>query len=342
MLADSLFNSFNFDQALELLNQAVQMDPSSIAFTKRGDAHLRLNQLDLALKDFDQAITADRKNPLALYFRGMVLMRQRKPEEATQDFEQVITVDGGCGFGHLGLGIIRAVNNKSQAIESLSRADELLSIQLAEDPDNSWLLLHRAQACRFLALLTPSSSVFAWFGVRTRGKLLEKAAADLDRTLMLKPSFLEAIIERGLVRVAAGRFEPGYHDLKSAIAIVPASTFRLGANEIIVRGSNHLSTIERDIVNFELQEMKDILPSGDSVQVSISSLIELLRSVVYHSLGTDFSAFPLSTILCTDYVLRYRCFTTRAGPAATSSPSGRAASSNCSREEPDARYGDSA
>jgi len=243
VLADSLFNSFNFDQALELVNQAVQMDPSSVAFTKRGDAHLRLNQLDLALKDFDQAITADRKNPLALYFRGMVLMRHRKPEEATQDFEQVITVDSGCGFGHLGLGIIRAVNNKSQATESLSRADELLSIQLAQDPDNAWLLLRRAQACRFLALLTPSSSsVFAWFGVRTRGKLLEKAAADLDRALMLKPSFLEAIIERGLVRVAAGRFEPGYHDLKSAIAIMPASTFRLGANEIIVRGSNRLST----------------------------------------------------------------------------------------------------
>ena len=228
VLADSLVESKNFDQAMGLLNQAVEIDPSSVVFTKRGDLFLRLNMIDQALPDFDSAVALDSANVLALYFRGLTYLGQGKAVEAAQNFEQLIGLDSNCAFGHLGLGIIRAVNNKSQATESLSRADELLSAQLAEDPDNAWLLLGRAQACRFLALLAPSpSTVWGWFGVRTRGKLLEKAAADLDRILMSKPSSIEAIIERGLVGVAAGKFDPGYSDLSSAIAIIPASTFKV-------------------------------------------------------------------------------------------------------------------
>jgi tetratricopeptide (TPR) repeat protein len=61
-----------------------------MAYLSRGVAYLRIKETDLALDDFNKAISANDKNGRAYYYRGMVWMLKDDFEKAVSDFTKAL------------------------------------------------------------------------------------------------------------------------------------------------------------------------------------------------------------------------------------------------------------
>ncbi len=75
------------DEAVRHLDEAIKNDPSSGLYRRKGDIHIRLNQLDLARESFEQAISLDPENPYAYLGRGKLLLIDDAYSAALNDFQ---------------------------------------------------------------------------------------------------------------------------------------------------------------------------------------------------------------------------------------------------------------
>jgi len=225
------YEANNIDSAIADYNQAIRLDPTNPgAYNDRGYAYLDLHQLEQAIQDFDKAIEFKPDYTLAYYNRALAYLRLNQLDSAIQDFQRSIDGDRGNGRGSLGLGMARARINASrpQAIEDLCRSVQFLSEDLERNPHEAWSWLFRAQARRYLALLTPAGSTTG-LQLRdggeshTRAELLAQATLDLEQVLVLN-QLSTALIERGLVRISASDIVLGRQDLAAAFAMRPQRT----------------------------------------------------------------------------------------------------------------------
>src|SRR5690606_23739338 len=60
------------------------------AYTQRGNAYRARSKYDLAIADFDQAISLDGKNADAYYNRGLTFRDRGETDRAVQDLEQSV------------------------------------------------------------------------------------------------------------------------------------------------------------------------------------------------------------------------------------------------------------
>lgn len=88
-----------FDQALKLVNRAVQMDSfSPTGYNKRGNIYLDLNDTIAAFADFTRAIHLDPKNTEALFNKGFVFSAQAKEDSAVAFYNLALKTKMHGGF----------------------------------------------------------------------------------------------------------------------------------------------------------------------------------------------------------------------------------------------------
>ncbi|HEX9165581.1 MAG TPA: tetratricopeptide repeat protein [Gemmatimonadales bacterium] len=95
-LAEAYRKAGNPDRALEILEHGLRVHPDYVpALIVRGRCHLEMNALVEAQAAFDQALTCDPVNPIALRSLAEVYERSGRPREAAERIELLLDVDRG-------------------------------------------------------------------------------------------------------------------------------------------------------------------------------------------------------------------------------------------------------
>ncbi len=94
--------------AAEQFQKLLQLDPTSVAAKMQlGIIHAKQNELDLAIKFFNEAASLDDNPPAELYFnRGLALRRTGDIEHAVEDFMKVLGIDPKFVKAHAQLGLV--------------------------------------------------------------------------------------------------------------------------------------------------------------------------------------------------------------------------------------------
>ena len=94
--AASILNDLNaaylklgrIDEAIDVLGQAIQKEPNPSYYSNRGNIHLLRGDLELAIADFDKAVSLDPKHTRAWALRGQARLRQGRFDQATTDLDR--------------------------------------------------------------------------------------------------------------------------------------------------------------------------------------------------------------------------------------------------------------
>lgn len=120
-----LYQSLNQTE-LSITNyeQAIELDPEYVsAFNNRGDAYMSTEQFELALADFDRAIELDPESANALNNRGNVHIIREQFDLALADYDRAIELNPESANAFTGRGLTYALKGKlGLAIADLDRA----------------------------------------------------------------------------------------------------------------------------------------------------------------------------------------------------------------------------
>src|SRR5215475_3823907 len=82
------------DAAIQDFDQAIQLDPNdAVAFALRGAAWQRKGELDRAIQDYDRALEIDPNDATTLYNRGAANAGRRQWDQAIQDYDRAIKLE---------------------------------------------------------------------------------------------------------------------------------------------------------------------------------------------------------------------------------------------------------
>ncbi|HEX2730060.1 MAG TPA: tetratricopeptide repeat protein [Polyangiaceae bacterium] len=202
-LSKMLLRRGNFDDAQELLLQAVQAEPHPVLFLTLGEAQLRLGALDQAAQAYAKAIYLARDFAEAYRDLGVVLQKQKRPNEAIAAYQRALQLDpavAGCAARLVSL------------LRDLQRTDEALQIlehALAKTPDSVELL---AAGAKTLAGLYR----------------LDEARTQLERALKLSPEAPDLHVQLGSVLADLGEIEDGLGHYRRAAELAPGNPAHWG------------------------------------------------------------------------------------------------------------------
>jgi tetratricopeptide (TPR) repeat protein len=164
-----------FEEAAPLLESAIKTDPENPLLNYQlAEVYLRLNQFEKAEGLAKRAVDLDPKNLEYRSTLGGIYASVKKYPEAKEQYKKIVELDPSNGKAPLLLGILEAESgDTSTGIATLSKI-------LSENQDNYMALFYRAKI--FLEV-----------------DQTDKAKADLDRCLTVKPNFVEAGTALGLL-----------------------------------------------------------------------------------------------------------------------------------------------
>lgn len=214
---------FDLTEALDDINQAIRLDPTSAAARDARGRVYRLNP-DRAILDYDAAIALDANYARAYAHRGAAYRLKGEPDRAVADFNQAIRLDPNDARAYLGRGLAFRYQGKLDS----ALADFNDAIRL--DPQNRVAYLERGQlyqrngdSDRAIAdydqaiKLGAISRVYVLRGVAYQGKGdIDRAMADYTEAIKRNPDDAFGYRARGLVRIANGDNAGGSADLATA------------------------------------------------------------------------------------------------------------------------------
>jgi tetratricopeptide (TPR) repeat protein len=196
------------DTALAGLDRAIRLEPNNADhFLARGLLHLKLRDLDRAVRDFDRAVALNPRNGAALrhraraqaqahHDRAMTLYGARQYDRAIRDLDRAIdhSPDHASSFNLRGL-CYAAIGETRRAIQDFDQAVQL---------DHSL-------ADAFVNRGNIFQSTNRW----------ERALADYSEAARLKPQDAYSLYSRGLAMRALGRESEAVVDIARAKEIEP-------------------------------------------------------------------------------------------------------------------------
>ncbi len=228
--ANQLYQQGQFSEAINVYAQVLEIDPkNAIAYNQRGNAYRQLEQYDLCINDYTQAIqNASSQAESATYYanRGAAFALQGDLQRALEDFTQAITINPNFA---------RAYESRAAVYQQLGMFDAMVadySAFLSLKPDSVNAYLQRAQGYEHLGDLqaaiqdyTQATSLqpddaSAYFN---RGQLYQQlgdfasARADYDRVLQLDPNHARAYFARGSLAYQQGDYGTAISDLSRAL-----------------------------------------------------------------------------------------------------------------------------
>ena len=115
--------------AIELLLTVSSEAPERpFVFTNLGLAHFRLQQYDLALSAFQQAVSRNADDAVAYNHLGILQRRQGQFEAARESYQRALEIDSNYALAHLNLGILFDIylQNLEPALRHYQRYQALL------------------------------------------------------------------------------------------------------------------------------------------------------------------------------------------------------------------------
>jgi tetratricopeptide (TPR) repeat protein len=191
-------------------NSAYAHQLAAWGYNKRGEAYAnqaaalaeqgeerKANELDdVALADFESALTHDPKKWKAIQNRGVSFALRSRTEEAIADFSKVIELNPKYNSAWFNRAQLHAKQGKfAEAADDYEQALQL-------KPDDIGALLGRGNA-------------------RLRLQKFRPALDDFDRTLQIDSDNPQALVGRGDVRAEIGQWEEAAEDYRQAIKQSP-------------------------------------------------------------------------------------------------------------------------
>lgn len=140
------FADTRFDNSIDLFTRVIEMDAGNVlAYVSRGAAYLKLNMLDIAHHDFDQAATIDPGYARAYHMRGLVSVQRGDDDEALADFDRAIALDPRYAAAYYSRATLHAkMANPEKAQTDIEMVTHLQSLNVESfmNENNVWRTEH--------------------------------------------------------------------------------------------------------------------------------------------------------------------------------------------------------
>lgn len=231
-LEDEAFSAFNkkdYEQSIELLSQALELNPKSIrAWYKKGSAYEQLGQYEMAIHCFSEVIELKPESSNSFRERGnnklkyAESIKDKFPKRykevlysAKRDYDRSLAIKGGS---------IDVLENKAKALISLKEhkqaievLDECINIyeaQFKKEPNNKKLRTKLASAHHRKGYCMYTSATSKYSNVNY------EALKEFDKALELAPKSANTYYERAKVQQRIDK-EKAKKDLEKAIELAP-------------------------------------------------------------------------------------------------------------------------
>ena len=220
----------DYGRALADLNAAIELEPTSAAhFVQRGTVHEALKRPAAAMADFDKALVLDPAQADARYRRAVLRLRTLDRDGAQSDL--ALLDKALAPQAQMRLEMSHVYLELDQPAQSLAQLDQWL----AAHPDEAWRHVALNRRCWARAMLGTeldkalddcnnaidadrqnSNYLNSRGWVHLRAGRYQKALADFDRSLELRPGLAWALYGRGLAKMRLGDAAHGDADLAAA------------------------------------------------------------------------------------------------------------------------------
>lgn len=185
------------DIALKDFEEAIRLDPKAYTYTNRGIGWHAKKEYDKAIKDYDEAIRLDPKYASAYSNRGSAWSAKKEHDKAIRDFDETLRLEPRHVHAYRNRGLARADKKEYDA----AIADFAEAIRI--DPKNPDPLNDRGNV---------------WFDK----KEYDKAIKDYDEAIRVNPKYKYAFINRGLAWSRKKEHDKAIRDYDEAIRLDPA------------------------------------------------------------------------------------------------------------------------
>jgi tetratricopeptide (TPR) repeat protein len=276
-----------YEDAAALMEQAVKADPENPFINHQ------LSEIYLHLSNFDRAEALGRKavdkDPKNIEYRatlGGIYASEKKYNEAKEQYNKILEIEPDNQKAPLLLGILEAENGQMEA------GVKILSKAIDDSSDNVMALFYRAK-------------------IYLEMDQVDRAKADLDRCLTLRPSFIEAGSALGLLQEKLGETD---NAIKTYVRIQGTGRFKkrlaqlyLQKNEYDkaltelldyerVEPDDYTARVKIGLIYFELKKYSDALerfnsilkeqPDADNIRFYVGAIREDMKQ--YDQAMTEF------------------------------------------------------
>ena len=244
--------------ALDLTDKAGE--PTDAAgYSRRGAVLASGHKYDAAIADFDKAVAMAPGEGHYLFQRAMAHLANRQPLLSANDLDAAITLAPGDAEARLARAQYRLrTSNAMGALDDLKAADATLApssdarMRLAGLYDaadayepslasyDQWLRSHPEDHDRAVAF-----NGRCWARALL-GRDLDKALADCDSALRLRPGEASFLDSRGLVRFRRGELDKAMADYNAAVAAEPRNAWSLYMRNIVERRTGNTAAADFD------------------------------------------------------------------------------------------------
>jgi tetratricopeptide (TPR) repeat protein len=204
----------DFDQAFELYDQVIELDPESVSsYVGRGLAYMGLGEDDLALADFEQALELGPDNFTALRNIASVLTDKGHIAETIPYYDQMIRLDPDFAVGYLGRGsAYYAKGEYTQAIEDFSYVLRMNDILISGTEHFIGMVGYRPESIH-VAAYSARGLCYDQLGDT------ERAVTDYSTAIDLEPNFPFPYFNRSFAYAKTGDVEAAIEDIEVFLGI---------------------------------------------------------------------------------------------------------------------------
>ena len=192
----NLMNS-DYRSAIYSLTKSLDLKPTSLAYSNRGEAYINVGEYDDAIADYDRIIAIDPNDAAAYNNRGTAKVHKGDYEGAISDCDRAITIDPNNAAAYDNRGVAKlSIGDYDGAIDDCNRA-------IAIDPNYAAAYNNRGTA-------------------KAHKGDHDSAIDDYDRAITIDPNNNAALYDnRGVAKLSIGDYDGAIDDCSRAIELEP-------------------------------------------------------------------------------------------------------------------------
>ncbi len=195
--AERYYTNHDYDNAIRWFSEAIDTDPTSALYYKRGLCYYNKGKDDFGISDFTKAIELDPNNTDAYYYRGVSHYYRSEFDLAIADYKKAIEINPNHANAHCDFGLI--YYEKKDYENALVHYNASISIN-----PKFWRSYYNRALIHYYYKVDTTS-----------------ALNDLSNAIELNPNYAKAYDLRGVVYQEMGKTEEAKADYKKALGLDP-------------------------------------------------------------------------------------------------------------------------